>query len=405
MGKLLSLMSNSKILMTNQIQIPKLKIIILTVVVIFSTGVFYFFSISSHQTQIQPAQAQSPNIWFFYNNENGIVGSAIPNSSSGPYWEEYNPPGVYRSDSIIGKYVELTTTNLQNAYTIAVQNRNAVYGTRWGETYPLTLIQGTTYYIAGRFRFDRINGSNIWQDSTAEMADQQASFDKLFEFQGSNFRWGIDSGYSDVACWYCRQPGDRCLNKFTFTAWVGKNSGVPCYENYAILDQNVPPYSTPYSAPYFCNYEKWYNVVLAVTAANSTSGRVQLWINGTKVTDQQNVHTMCSTTGSTVKMIYLNGTIAQPAYDAPAHKRSFDDLIFTDSWQNIIDGKYLTDPYADQPPTPSYLLPDLVKDRIINQLDFDLFKTRWALNTADFNSDSKTDSQDFGIMMSRWGSY
>jgi len=56
-------------------------------------------------------------------------------------------------------------------------------------------------------------------------------------------------------------------------------------------------------------------------------------------------------------------------------------------------------------PPPAYLLPDLNHDRQINALDFNLFKPLWGTSQADFNSDSKTDSKDFGIMMSKWGSY
>ena len=38
---------------------PKFLIILLTLAVVFSAGVFYFLSLSSHQTRIQPAQAQT----------------------------------------------------------------------------------------------------------------------------------------------------------------------------------------------------------------------------------------------------------------------------------------------------------------------------------------------------------
>ena len=39
--------------------------------------------------------------------------------------------------------------------------------------------------------------------------------------------------------------------------------------------------------------------------------------------------------------ITMGGTIAQPAYNAPAHYRQFDALLLTDNWQNIIDLGYL----------------------------------------------------------------
>ncbi len=277
--------------------------------------------------------------WFFYDNESGTVGVSLPSNVSGPYRFEYNPPGIYRNDITVSKYAELITNNNQNSYVVEIQNASGTYGTRWSTLSPLTLIAGTTYYIAGKFKFDRISGQNIWQDTTAELADASGSFDKLIEFQGSSFRWAILAGWSDVAHDKCRLSGNQCVGKFTFTTWTGKNSGMSCYEGYDTLEHNVSPYSR--SNPYFCDYERWYNIVLGVTAYNSTSGRVQLWINGTKVTDKQNVHTMCSNS-ATVTRIYLNGTIAQPAYDAPAHKRSFDGLLFTDSWQTLVDLGYLS---------------------------------------------------------------
>ena len=59
-----------------------------------------------------------------------------------------------------------------------------------------------------------------------------------------------------------------------------------------------------------------------------------------------------------------------------------------------------------QPPQ-TYLLPDLNKDKTINQIDFTQFLSYFSSGNllGDFNNDSKTDSKDFGIMMSKWGSY
>ena len=43
-----------------------------------------------------------------------------------------------------------------------------------------------------------------------------------------------------------------------------------------------------------------------------------------------------------VDNVKLNGTIAQPDYDCPAHKRQVDGIILTDEWQDIVNGGYLT---------------------------------------------------------------
>ena len=48
----------------------------------------------------------------------------------------------------------------------------------------------------------------------------------------------------------------------------------------------------------------------------------------------------------------MGGTIAQTAYDAPAHYRKFDAFMLTDNWQDIIDGGYLSGEGGDtQAPT------------------------------------------------------
>ena len=48
-----------------------------------------------------------------------------------------------------------------------------------------------------------------------------------------------------------------------------------------------------------------------------------------------------------LKDFEIDGTIAQPAYDAPSHYRQYDAFIVTDNWQDIIDGGYLSDPESN----------------------------------------------------------
>ena len=344
--------------------------------------------------------------WYYYDNEDGTVGSLLPDVDvdgvgnwSKVYRFEYDPPGVYREDSIVGKYAELTTWVPQYpnqsycssecsstwsdkrcpqcAYLVEIQNRQGIYGTRWGETYPLNLIEGNTYYIAGTFKFERINNQNIWQDSTAEMADQQSSMDKMFEFQGANFRWIVTSGWADMNAGYCRRPGNPCLNKFSFTVAAGKNSGMQCMAGYDHLSQNVAPYND--NNPFMAEYERWYNVILAITAYNNASGRTRLWVNGIPLVDRIGYNTMCSTTGSTVTRVYYSGTIAQPAYDAPSHKRSFDNLIFTDNWTEITNKGYMQDP-VNQPPQSHEA--DTNSNGCVDQTELTTYIPRWYAGTA-----------------------
>ena len=51
-------------------------------------------------------------------------------------------------------------------------------------------------------------------------------------------------------------------------------------------------------------------------------------------------------------------------------------------------------------PSSTYLKPDLNQDGYINTADLELLKARWGTTLADSNNDQKTNTQDFGIMMS-----
>lgn len=96
------------------------------------------------------------------------------------------------------------------------------------------------------------------------------------------------------------------------------------------------------------DYERWYSFVymLQVNTMNGANpnpnGALRLWVNGTLLADRSN---LCITDSSsaTIDIIEINGTIAQGAYDAPAHYRKFDAFMLTDNWQNIINGGYLRD--------------------------------------------------------------
>lgn len=187
-----------------------------------------------------------------------------------------------------------------------------------------TPVEGTTYYLGAQFRFDRISNRDIWQDSG--MAD---SFDKLMEMGcgACNFRWGIGSGWPSGN----HQATDH---KFTFDAWCADTAFVGCQttNNPDHKRQNANGNSS--SSPFLADYERWYSVVLAVTAStSSTTGRVRLYVNGVAIIDKTNV-TMGSNSAVSDRVV-LNGTIAQPSYDVPAHNRYVDNILFTDSLSDI----------------------------------------------------------------------
>lgn len=198
----------------------------------------------------------------------------------------------------------------------------------------LALVPGTTYYLAGFFRFQRVGGTDIWHDS----GSTPYSFDKLIEFRGSGFRWGIGAGWNG---WYTTGVDHR----FVFDAWYA--SSVIGNQGPDHIVANVAPFGP--SNPLVSNYETWNAVVLGVTVRNSTSGRVQLWVNGTKVVDK-NQYT--ANAGATVTHLILTGTVAQPAYDAPAHIRQMDGIMLTDNWQDVVAGGYTTVP-GGTPPLPA----------------------------------------------------
>lgn len=184
------------------------------------------------------------------------------------------------------------------------------------------IVAGNTYYLAAFIRFQRINGLDIWDDTGPAY-----QFDKLLEFRGNGFRWGIGAGWNG---WYPNATD----HKFTFDAWYSQ----VLYGNHGNdhIIANVLPYGS--NNPLLLDYEAWNSVVIGVTAQNSESGRIEQWINGIKILDKAQ-YTMNS--GATIDTIYINGTIGQPEYNTPAHYRQFDSILVTNNWQDIIDGGYL----------------------------------------------------------------
>ena len=192
---------------------------------------------------------------------------------------------------------------------------------------PVTpVVTGTTYYLGGFFRFDRVGGEDIWRDQSA--GDPPYQFDKLAEVAGAGFRWGIGSGWNG---WYTAGADHR----FTFDAWYATSVIGPHGDDHLVADQ--APFGA--DAPYLCDYGAWYGVVLGVTAGSSeTAGRVELWINGTKINDQPHYTALPA---ASLGRVTLHGTIAQPQYDSPSHLRRVDRVILTDDWQDILAGGYL----------------------------------------------------------------
>ena len=277
-----------------------------------------------------PAHA---TVYLNLNAEEGTVGTVVPLS----LFHQDDPPqppyggarATYQSSGGTpqgSKYYQWQTVDNQlDHYTEILLNN--------GNT--LTNIIGNTYYLAYYFRFDKINGLDIWHEI---LSGQSA--DKVTDIMGSGVRWIFGAGQ-----WPC-VPQNQDHH---FTVWLGfvgndLNPGIGCLGMYV---QNSNGYSGANSMQ--LTYETWHSVVIAIKMAADNTGSLALYINGIKTTEYNNIKTAANSS-PTLSHLYMGGTIAQPAYDAPAHYRKFDAFLFTDNWQDIVDGGYLSGDGGDTPP-------------------------------------------------------
>jgi len=253
-------------------------------------------------------------------NGNGVATSVWDYTQSG---DTPNSRFFYRNDTpipITGNtlYFRNDFQNLQHdSYNIQES-----FGT-------INMTPGQTYYMGACFRFDRIGGADVWHDTSGP-----DSYDKLLEFDG-NVRWIILAG------WPNGNYTGSYNGQYTYDLYSSPAFCTSCGANEKFA--NVAPYGQ--SNPYLCDYDRWYAVVMAYkpsSGGSSTDGLVELFINGTKTTSLAQ-KTQDSATPNITRFAY-SGTVAQPAYDAPAHYRKFDYLIFTDSLTDITNSGLMSDP-------------------------------------------------------------
>jgi hypothetical protein len=211
----------------------------------------------------------------------------------------------------------------------------------WNHHYPasnISLTPGITYYMGAFIRFDRINGVDVWRDTNAP-----DSYDKLIEFHG-NVRWIILAG------WPNSNYSGSYDHKFTFDLYSSPGYCSSCGPNEKWA--NVAPYSK--SNPFLADYDRWYAVVMAFTPSSggsATNGRVELFINGIKTTSLSQKTQDASS--PSIDSFQYSGTIAQPGYDAPAHHRSMDYFIFSNSLADIQAAGLMQDPHLGASPLPA----------------------------------------------------
>jgi hypothetical protein len=271
-------------------------------------------------------------IYFYFDAENGTDGT---NLSNPPFCQtectSAYAKGTYQSSGGApqgSKYFQWQTVNNQpEAYTVignVSQNPPLVSNAL-----------GNTYYVAYYFNFTRINGLDIWHE-TGQSAD------KGVEIVGSGIRWVLGRG--NWATLINNQD-------HRYTVFVGNPSYHLnlSFEHGDIYWPNQNGYNSTNTLQ--LQYERWYSAVMAVKIASDNTGYVTFWIDGVKIGEYNNIRTAANSS-PTISHMVMGGTIAQGAYDAPAHYRKFDALLLTDNWQDIINGGYL-----GKRPTPGSLNP------------------------------------------------
>jgi hypothetical protein len=214
---------------------------------------------------------------------------------------------------------------------------------------PVALTPGATYYMAQFIRFQRMgwgNATPAWNDNDVWRDDIGGDYyhtSKLFDWGSqsqSTFRWVITGGWSDGYL-------DHQVNhKFEFDAYCGRpdrcgTAGWPEGVSEA-PEANVSPYGR--TNAYGVDYEKWHAVVFAVRIGTGATGRIQMWVDGVKTHDYNNVSTSASNTS--FNRIYLTSTIGQPSYDHPQFKQQTDYLIITDNFSDIQNAGLMRNPEA-----------------------------------------------------------
>jgi len=222
------------------------------------------------------------------------------------------------------RHIEFITVDNQNNHRTNVNSQGL----------PLTNIMGKTLYLAYFFNFTRIDNLDIWHE-TGQSAD------KGFEFYGNGIRWILARGH-----WTnCNNSGGVPPNLDQhYSVWVGN----PTYHLNRSLEAFFPN-QNGYSCTNLLQlkYDSWHAAVMKLNVQSDNTGSVAVWIDGVKVIEYNNIRTAANN-NPTIDRLQFGGTIAQPAYDSPSHKRKYDAILLTDTWQDIVDGGYI--PKMPKPP-------------------------------------------------------
>lgn len=295
------------------------------------------------------ASGAEATTWFHYNHEDGVIGNDLPHSKGGPYYWEYNLPGIgntgtakYAQDALLGKVAELKIDHRQKSYHWQSWNPHAKFGAAFSESKPIILSCDKTYYHGIKIRLERMNGVDIFHDQDVGN-DGPDSYSKLYEIYGS-IRWLITAGWPNS---HYRNNVMNLDHKFTFELYqspIGCQKDKDCGDMITEKVQNFPPYGAP-NKPYLAEYEKWYSVLMTFkpSCPGITNGLIELFINGTRVSSYRQ-KTQDNALTPTIERLQGLGTIAQPSYDAPPHKAQIKELILTDELSVVETAGFLRAP-------------------------------------------------------------
>ncbi len=290
-------------------------------------------------------------VYFSYDAEGAVVGTELPymKSSGAEFCQPECGSGnikrgrIQSNDSAPqgANYFEWITVNQEHDTYNEVKNKGV---------FPIPVTLGKTYYVAYYFNFSRINGLDVWHTNSS-----MQSADKGIEIYGSGIRWEVARGQWDSF---------PAIGAGKFTLWLGNPShhlnvasGVEVND---IIWPNLAGYTR--TNPIKLDYERWYSCVMAIKMAKDNTGSVAVYVDGVKILERTNVITVNPAYATpNISQITMEGTIAQPAYDAPAHHRAFDALLLTDDWQDIVNRGYLSPPSAGTSPPPAPTIINIIK--------------------------------------------
>ncbi|MEA1924240.1 MAG: hypothetical protein U9M95_00065 [Candidatus Altiarchaeota archaeon] len=229
----------------------------------------------------------------------------------------------------------VTTSIVWNNGDKYQMNEGAIYCEIKNKTSgPINLVDKQSYYLAYFMKFNRTSSQLIFEDYQGE---------KGLEINGDGLRWEISKGRNPVY--------EDGLEDGEFTVYAGNaNYHFNSEEINDVFPQNRKGYNM--SNPYIMTQGKWYGLVMQVQMSAEYDATMAIWVNGVQIMEYDGLRTTNDNT-ATLERLTLDGTIAQPRYATGPHYRRYDAFMFTDSWQDIVDGGYLRDPETTDLTPPS----------------------------------------------------